>query len=72
MSWQLLEFMLGGAEREEAREEDAILNSKMDYLELIKDIQYPYSSSAFGKIEKHLFYLATKKLKPKSRTFSLK
>jgi hypothetical protein len=72
VSWQLLEFMLGGAEREEAREEDAILNSKMDYLELIKDIQYPYSSSAFGKIEKHLFYLATKKLKPKSRTFSLK
>jgi hypothetical protein len=64
VSWQQLEFALGGFPEIQLQNDkfDKITDAKMEYLELIKGRKHPYSYSAFGKIEKNLLSLPTKKI----------
>lgn len=64
VSWQLHEFALGGfnAINLTNNPQDKIIDSKMEYLELISGMKYKYSYSVFGKIEKYLSVLNLKKI----------
>lgn len=68
VSWQLHEFALGGANFVSSNDDDSDIDSRMEYLELIKGMKYPYSYSVFGKIEKYLTNLKTKPIKTTATT----
>lgn len=67
VSWQLYEFALGGGNFFDFND-DVEIDSKMEYLELIKGMKYPYSYSVFGKIEKYLSSLKTNNIENTSHT----
>jgi len=63
ISWQLLEFATGGGEMWETSNECQKIDNKIEYLELIKGARYPYSYSAFGKMELFLDLQKLQKIK---------
>jgi hypothetical protein len=68
VSWQLYEFALGGDISLDFNDNVDDIDSKMEYLELIRGMKYPYSHSVFGKIEKYLTSLKTNNIENASHT----
>ena len=66
VSWQSMELATGGANYIFCQEEDVEFDNKMEYLELIKGMKNSYSSSIFGKIERHLSFMTPRDIENNS------
>ena len=60
ISWQLLEYAMGGEIFDEPSEDE--VNRKIPTIEIIKGRKYPYSYSALGSMESYLDGMPTKKI----------